>query len=551
MSDTTTWKEKSENLFKITAACILEDISEMESSGLAKEENGYIKSEAARFSERLMMAAWTCSQNANYITDKKVPKWKFNASETAVEAFPIIRSITKEYDGEPALQQIKDICSEILAERSPREIKLEALNDISKDIGAYTNAKDVLDAYVRGNLCDHPLSPRFSHMDYGEDVGVYKSIYPYLPEVEETVVDYIECALAKEMVQNPEFKHLEFAGIKDAEKEFTDKMYANISKKLESIIKMAGKGELTGHRLANALGEIYPPAKFGMSEFADYYVNCDWNPHRVISFIEENICPNLREFHPELSNIENKLPDEETLMYLALNASVEIWACPRGVNLYCGTLDYNDMFPSLKDELKDKERDNYFQENGHIPELATENAFDKNVVKFFKTQYETKKLEAFIENRGHVQPKTVDIHNISFTEVYPYAVTISEKDYAEDIAAGKSDAVAEMVARLYPLHNDKAETEIGCEPTAEGIMTYMNAVKEIYSRDSEEIISNYGSKIENRINKDLHTVQTIADKIEAAIFYNQQELNEREQNIEKDINQERDEKETGDEYGDN
>lgn len=544
MSDTTTWKEKSENLFKITAACILDDIAKMESSGLAKEENGYVKSETARFSERLRMAARTCSQNANYITDKKVPQWKFDARETARETFPIIRSIPKEYDDEPTLQQIKDICSEILAERSPREIKLEALNDISKDIGVYTNAKDVLDAYVRGNLCDRPL-----------DVGVYKSIYPYLPKVEETVVDYIECALAKEMVQNPEFEHLEFTGIKDAEKEFTDEMYANISKKLESIIKAAGKGELTGYCLAYVLGEIYPPAEFRMSEFVDYYVNCDWNPHRVISFIEENICPNLREFHPELSNIENKLPDEETLMYSALNASVEIWACPRGVNLYRGTLDYNDMFPSLKDELKDKERDNYFQENGHVPELATENAFDKNVVKFFKTQYETKderqKLEAFIENRGHVQPKTVDIHNISFTEVYPYAFTISEKDYAEDIAAGKSDAVAEMVAQIYPLHNDKTETEIGCEPTAEGIMTYMSAVKEIYSRDSEEIISNYGSKIENRINKDLHTVQTIADKTEAAIFYNQQELNEREQNIEKDINQERDEKETGDEYGDN
>lgn len=88
--------------------------------------------------------------------------------------------------------------------------------------------------------------------------------------------------------------------------------------------------------------------------------------------------------------------------------------------------------------------------------------------------------EEYAAEHDHVKGKQTDIQNLTFS-VDTSHINHSRPDNIEDLA--------EALSKTYKIYNDRG-VRVGCEPTPEGIMTYMNAVQSLYVRDPEAFRQN-------------------------------------------------------------
>lgn len=163
---------------------------------------------------------------------------------------------------------------------------------------------------------------------------------------------------------------------------------------------------------------------------------------------------------------------------------------------------------------------------------------DITMNQFIDDYVNCKTMEYVIEN-GHVEGKPIDTQYL----------TLSINDPIIDVPANaKSADLAEMLEKAYEISGNDG-CKIGCDPTPEGVVTYINAVYDIFKNKEEFQTQNYdGPELDNII-EDINYVQDVADT-EVAMQALAQERSDQEQDIEKNIDQDRDEKETSDEHGD-
>lgn len=138
----------------------------------------------------------------------------------------------------------------------------------------------------------------------------------------------------------------------------------------------------------------------------------------------------------------------------------------------------------------------------------------------------------YATEHDHVTGKQIDTQNLTLSSLGMPAA------YCGSSLSDNIEDLAENLSRTYEIHNDRG-TKVGCEPTPEGVMTYMNAVQSLYARGAGDISPEQFDDIMARINDDMRFVQEAAD-IESAKQALAQDGSDQEQNIEKDIQTKKD-----------
>lgn len=160
-----------------------------------------------------------------------------------------------------------------------------------------------------------------------------------------------------------------------------------------------------------------------------------------------------------------------------------------------------------------------------------------------KNAAEMIKWANYTMEHGHVQPKSIDTKDIVILPIEPgkYKPGQAKETLLSDFKLDGLKEVASTLEERYALFNGRQMCAVACEPTAEGIVTYMSAVKEIFDKNPEYSAGSPIPRIvhdaRTLINDDIEAVQQIADGIEMNRFLKEQEAkqNEHEKNIEKDV----------------
>lgn len=162
---------------------------------------------------------------------------------------------------------------------------------------------------------------------------------------------------------------------------------------------------------------------------------------------------------------------------------------------------------------------------------------------------------------GHVQAKTIDTKSLVVLPMEPMKLKPGQakETILSDFKLDGLKDVASTLEERYRLFDSKSMCAIACEPTAEGIVTYMSAVREVFDKSPELSVGAPIPRVvhdaNTLINDDIEAVQQIADEVEMNRFYKEKEMVQEQaepvQNIEKD-DQEIDEgeKDNGSEFGD-